>query len=363
MSAAVKTPATTSVRLVWPFLALAERSGRDVRALVAARFGLSVAQLLDPDTRVPQSILAALLDEAIEHSGERDIGLIAARHVDGAHLGIGEYVARTRATLGDAVQDTGRYLPLLGDGAGHAVERRGKRAIVRIWFSPELQIHEAAYEFAMAIGVLRARRITGIADLAPISVHFMHLRPASTERHQKLFRCPVHFGAEITHLVMATRFLETKMAFAEPALAALLERQADELLARLPRGHDVTSRVLTMLGGTTDLRSAGAERAAQQLGMSVRTLARRLDDEGTSYRALFDEVRKQTALRELAHGARSIAEIADRLGFASSQSFHRAFRRWTGTTADRVRRNRSRETKSPPAAGARSAVRRSPPSV
>jgi AraC-like DNA-binding protein len=72
--------------------------------------------------------------------------------------------------------------------------------------------------------------------------------------------------------------------------------------------------------------------------MSVRTLARRLDDEATSYRELLDEARKKLALQELERGRRSIVEIADRLGFASSQSFPRAFKRWTGRAAGRHRK-------------------------
>lgn len=339
MGAAVTIPATTSIRLVWPFIALAHKWGYDVTGWVAERLDLTSAELDDPDTRVPQRLIARMLDEAIELTGERDIGLLAARYVDGAHFGIGEYVARTRPTLRAAIEDSGRYLPLLGDGAGHAFERRGNRVHLRFWFSPELAIHEAAYEFAVAIGVLRARRITGIADLAPVSVHFMHARPASTARHEKLFRCPVHFDADVTHLVLSAKFLERPLAGAEPTLANLLIHQANAMLERLPRSEDVASRVRHLLSGGVDLRTASADRVARRLGMTVRTLARKLEDEGTSYRDLIDDVRKQIALRELTHGTRPLVAIAHRLGFASSQSFQRAFKRWTGTTPDRVRKS------------------------
>jgi hypothetical protein len=178
MGAAVTISPTTSIRLVWPFIVLGRKYKYDVSGWVAARLGLTARQLEDPETRVPQHLVARLLDEAIERSGQRDIGLLAALFVDSANYGIGEYVARTRPTLRAAMESTGRYLPLLGDGAGHAIERHGKRVIVRFWFSAELAIHEAAYEFALAVGVLCARRITGIADLAPISVHFSAPRAA-----------------------------------------------------------------------------------------------------------------------------------------------------------------------------------------
>jgi AraC-like DNA-binding protein len=130
-----------------------------------------------------------------------------------------------------------------------------------------------------------------------------------------------------------------RLSGAEPALGDLLARQANAMLESLPRNDGVSSSVRNLLGGGVDLRSASAAQVARRLGMSVRTLARKLEEDGTSYRDLIDDVRKQTALRELTHGTLPIVAIADRLGFASSQSFHRAFKRWTGTTADRVRKN------------------------
>ena len=337
MSIAAKTSATISVRLVWPFIAMIKERGGDP-SRVAAWLGLTPQQLDDPDTRVPQAIVARLLGGAIERSGQRDLGLIAARYVESQHFGITEYLARTRPTLRAALADMGRFMPLLGDGAGFAVERKGGRRTVKFWFNDDVVFNEAAYEFVIAIAVLRARRITGNPDLAPVEVNFMHPRPASTKRHEELFRCPVKFGAEITHWVLSESHLEVPIASAEPALGALLEQQATQMLERLPRGDDVSSRVSALLGGAASLRTLSAERIARRLGMSVRTLSRKLSDEGTSYRTLIDSAREHAARRELTQTKRSLTEIAERLGFANPQSFHRAFKRWTGTTADGFRK-------------------------
>lgn len=332
---------TTSVRLVWPFLALARHHGLDTND-VAERLGLTPAQLEDPDARVPQHLAAALLSTAIERTGERDVGLLAAAWADRADLGLGETeVGTDRAMqLQGTVEETGRWLPLLGEGVRYSIERVGSHVIVRFWFSPELEMHEAAYEYALAIAVLRARRITGNEALAPLSVHFTHARPSSTERHEQLFRCPVHFRADVTHVIFSDASLALHSADEQPALAQPFECPAEPELDRALGRADLASRVLSLLnGGEIELRGASAERVARRLGMSVRTLSRKLDAEATSYRELVDTVRKDAALHELTRDARPIAEIADRLGFASSQSFHRAFKRWTGTTADRTRRN------------------------
>jgi AraC-like DNA-binding protein len=337
MIAVAKSLSTTSVRLVWPFLALARHHGHDTSD-VAERLGLTPAQLEDPDARVPQHLAAALLNTAIERTGERDIGLLAARWAESANFG--EFATRPRPPFQGTVEESSRWLPLLGEGVRHSIERVGSHVIVRFWFSPELAIHEAAYEYALAVAVLRARRIAANETLAPLSVHFTHTRPASTERHEQLFRCPVHFGAEVTHVVLSDAWFELRNPGVESLQAPRLELATHQMREQESRRDDLASRVLALLGGgEIELRGASAERVARRLGMSVRTLSRKLDAEATSYRALVDDVRKTAALHELTHDARSIAEIADRLGFASSQSFHRAFKRWTGTTADRTRRS------------------------
>lgn len=343
MSAVNKFTAMTSIRMVWPFISLAEKHGRSVIG-IASRLGLTVEQLSDRATRVPTRLLADLLADAVARSGERDLGLLAARWVDAGHFGVCEYLARSRPTLRAAIEDTSRYMPLLASGFGHRLERRGKVVIAQIWFSPDLEIHEAAYEFAVAIGILRARRMTGDDSLAPIAVHFKHPRPASTRRHEAIFRCPIHFGSDSTQVVMLADALERKLPAAEPELAEILAKQAEVMLERLPRG-DLTSRVLTVLAGEIALRDATAKHMARRVGVSVRNLSRRLSDEGTTYRAMIDRVRKQTALTDLSKDTKPIAAIAEELGFASSQSFHRAFRRWTGTTAD-VYRRRMRQQRS-----------------
>jgi Arabinose-binding domain of AraC transcription regulator, N-term len=122
----------SSIRLVWPFLALEE----DQKADAAARLGLTQKEFDNPDTRVSQRQLSQLLRDTVARTGERDLGLLAARRVDSLHLGITDYIARTVPTLAAAISMTQRYLPLLGDGVRYAVERKGKRVFTRLSFDP-----------------------------------------------------------------------------------------------------------------------------------------------------------------------------------------------------------------------------------
>ena len=329
---------TMALHLVQPFITLAENQGYpDARAFVRNYFALSRAEADDPNTRVPVQRVADLFSAMIAATGNRDLGLIGARFVDAEHMGIGEYLARSRPTVREALESGSRYTRLLGDGAEHGVEVDTKGARWRIQIDPSLKVHEAAYEFMVALGVLRMRRITGVRDLVPLEVHFMHAEPANITRHKKLLGCSIRFGMPMTQVIMSKDFLDRRLPSAEPGFGRLLERQADAMLGQLPPPGDIVAQVRSLLSAEARLRDASAAQIARQLGVGVRTLTRKLSESDSSYRHLIDEARKQVALRDLTGTARPISEISYLLGFSSTQSFHRAFRRWTGMTAARCR--------------------------
>jgi len=212
-----------------------------------------------------------------------------------------------------------------------------------------IAVHPAVYEFAIAIGLLRARRITGDDALAPREVHFMHSRPDDTSSHERLFRCELVFDAPITQLVMTTNAIDALDGFdtidrSTPQGDAglhLLDRRTDTLLSGIPQLGGYAEQVLAL--ADCELRTISADHISGRLGVSERTLHRRLAAEGTSYRELIESARKAAALRYLEQ-PRSLEEVADLLGYASTQSFQRAFRRWTGTSPGSYQRQHARRT-------------------
>ena len=341
--AAATQNSSSTVQLLWPFLALGRKRGYRFDTLARERLGLTEAQLRDPTTRVPQAHLVALLDEAIVRSGERDLGLLAARFADPP----GSSDA-SRTTVRAVLEGGSRFLPLLEELVFPNLEVKGRLALVHYAFSHVLSGHAALCEFALALSVLRLRRLTATPELAPIEVHLPHDKPANVRRHERMFRCHLCFGAPSALLILPGRVLDLRANDPEPehnlrarlgspAATAAVDRTSEERLASVGSGQETAARVRAWLDDEDDLAEASTKWVARGLGLSVRTLSRRLRDEGTSYRAVLEEMRQHSAKRQLARGQRSIAEIALALGFASSQGFHRAFKRWTGTTAGNFR--------------------------
>ncbi|MGA9526123.1 MAG: helix-turn-helix transcriptional regulator, partial [Myxococcaceae bacterium] len=109
-------------------------------------------------------------------------------------------------------------------------------------------------------------------------------------------------------------------------------------LARLPKADDFVLQVRQRVTSALSGGEPTLEAIASQLAITPRTLQRRLKEHGTTYQLLLEELRRELALRYLRDHGLEISEVAFLLGFSEPSAFHRAFRRWTGTTPLSFRR-------------------------
>ena len=130
---------------------------------------------------------------------------------------------------------------------------------------------------------------------------------------------------------------DARLTQSEPGLCAILDDHATKLLAALPTVGTFSDRVRELLAGELAGGDPTAQNMARHLKMSVRTLHRRLSDEGTSHKQLLEQLRRELAERYLTNPALAVAEVAYLLGFSEPSAFHRAFRRWTGKTPSQMR--------------------------
>ena len=186
-------------------------------------------------------------------------------------------------------------------------------------------------EFLIAAGVRTGRLVTGV-DWCPREVRFVHHRPATTAEHERFFRAPVRFATGENALILADSTLCLPCVAADPALASLLDRYAHEHMPTDASRETISDRVRSLLVASLRDGEPSASAVAARMKMSVRTLNRSLAADGTTYRRLLDQLRRDIASRSLADPHSSIAEVAFLLGFAESSAFYRAFRRWTGQT-------------------------------
>jgi AraC-like DNA-binding protein len=167
-------------------------------------------------------------------------------------------------------------------------------------------------------------------------VTFAHQPGFPVEPYAELFGAPVRFGAPPSAMWLTRERLRTPFASRDPVARRYLEAHAAQLLAALPAEAPPAPPVLAQIREAivVELATSGAElpRVARRVAMSTRTVQRRLEELGTSYQELVDDVRGAMARALLRDRARSIVDVAFELGYADLRSFYRAFRRWTGAT-------------------------------
>jgi AraC-like DNA-binding protein len=237
-----------------------------------------------------------------------------------------DYVVVSSDSVGQGLQRLARCLRLVNPGIRLTI--RDERDPARIVVDSGGDEFQA--ELTVSISMIRLMRETN-DQLSVAHVSFIH-EPDDVSEYARVFRCPVRASGSWTGWALSREAMRLPLRRRDPALRRWLERQAAEMLAHLPAGSDVRSDVRRVLATQMTAGDVGVDLVARRLAMTPRTLQRRLAQTGTSFEALRDDARKQAADVYLADATLSIAEVAYLLGFSEPAAFHRAFRRWHGTT-------------------------------
>lgn len=301
-------------------------------APIFAEAALDPAVCDDTDARVPLATLHALWEAVLHRWPRDDAALVGAlRYRPGDYLLVG-FVCMNSATLGEALGHVVRYLGLWTDDPGMRLHEDATLEVVyRTRFADRPGLR-CATEASLA-EILQAARLVTQTDLAPREVCFTHPAPADVAAHEAFFRAPVRFGQPATLMRLRAEQLAMPLPSADPQLGQFLRGLANEALAR--RSEAPGSFV-------EELRSAIAEelqrgvptlgQLARRMALGERTLRRRLEQEGTRFRDVLDQTRAELAESYVRDRRLPLSEVAFLLGFSEPSAFHRAFRRWTGTT-------------------------------
>jgi len=186
-----------------------------------------------------------------------------------------------------------------------------------------------------------SRQVTD-APLRLLEVCLEHSAPADVSPYARHFGCPVRFGARHDALLVAGESLIHRNRLGDPGISRFFESHLEGELAELSDDHGLEHRVRIQVSEALSEGLPTISTVAQRLGMSGRTLQRRLADVGHSYQQLVDRARRELAERLLRETDYGLAEIAFLTGFSEQSAFTRAFKRWTGRTPRSFRVTASR---------------------
>ena len=308
-----------------------QRAKIDPRPLLA-KAGISLLKLDEEPKRVRAESQILFLEIAADALGDSALGLHLAQHFDLRECGILYYVLAASPNLGEAIRNLVRYLAVSNESMPLVLSETAKRAVLAVKYKIPRHTDRLFVEYAYAVLLRAFRELTG-RSISPKAVTFIHGRNINKTEFDRFYGCSVRFRAPADTIVLPTELLSTPILTSDKYLLRILKDACEEVLAK--RGK-VSSTLRAMVENEiVELLPHGkaqVEIVASKLGMSNRTLARRLSGEGTSYAAILDELRRDLSARYLKDPALSLNQIAWLLGYSMVSSLNHAFHRWTGSS-------------------------------
>jgi AraC-like DNA-binding protein len=313
-----------------------ERHGLDCSGVLSVA-GFSRKAVENPDLRLPLEQVEAVWRAAIRESLDPFLALHAAEAVPYGSYGTIDFLYGAASTVCEAIKRMCFYYPLINNCAIVAAET-GKQECALYLGSHIGRLLPAMIDFIFAT-ILIHTRLCWHMDWIPKRVEFPYPRPEDLREYERIFRCTLSFEAPIAKLVFPRVFWDSPIPTANPALLRVLEEQAATLLTLNPPPQDTEARVRSSIGPKLQNGECHLGIIARELGFSPRNLQRRLKSIDRSFGQILDDIRAQTAKYYLRDPEIPIGEVAARVGYVETSSFSRAFKRWTGFTPMRYRKN------------------------
>jgi len=294
------------------------------------RVGLTPELIADPEERLSVQSQIRLLDEAAIALKDDCLGFTLACDFDPREIGLLYYVMASSQTLGDALKRLARYSKVTNESlvVGY---REGNSLIINLSYSG-VPRHSDRHqiEFCM-FGVLRICRLLAGQNIVPQHFSIAHHRSGSTSEMARFVGTNVEFGADTDELALKLDARDLPFIHSDPYLNDLLLKYCEAALAdrRGDKSH-LRTRVENAISPLLPHGRVRVEDVARSLGMSERTLARKLSDEGLNFTEILQQLRRDLAVRYLDDRKLHVSKIAWLLGFHEVSAFTHAccIRRW-----------------------------------
>jgi AraC-like DNA-binding protein len=299
------------------------------RALdVSAVFPAELVPPNDSNARIPASSLSNLLDIAARALDDDNVGLHAGQRANAARLGLFGLLQQTAASPRALAPVMRRFSRLVHDQSVFDLRERGAQAVFTYRCEDE---RRHSIELVVTALAVCAKQIWPSAPIE--ALYFAHAAPSGAAELTQYFAAPVHFDAPFNGYAISVAHLDASAISADQSLHAALTEHAERVLDSI----DFVAAVRHAVGRGLMLGRSGAPWVASELGISSRTLHRRLQEKAARFSAIVDDERSRRARTQLSAHER-VAEVAQKLGFASPGAFRKAFKRWTGVTPAEFKR-------------------------
>jgi AraC-like DNA-binding protein len=292
--------------------------------------------LSNPDHFVPEATISAIWRIASAQYGGVALGLRAGATLPFGSFCVLNYLTMTATSLGEGLHLLARYWPLVGTGKRVEI-LRGPDGLHRLQHIPHARLAGSALHCRDYTLAVMTHHMLARLGQRPIAVEFAGPALAPVAEYAAVLGARPSFDHPQTALVFSDREWYAELPGGDPPLVRTLEEHAANLVRRLPQIQGMVGLVQREMAARLSDRALNLNAIARSLGVSERSLQRHLNLEGFTFEGRLDVVRREAATEYLKDPGLSIAEIAYLVGYSTPGAFHRAFKRWTGTTPRGVR--------------------------
>ena len=314
----------------------ARREGVEVDSLLREA-GLTHQQIDDPCARLDVKSQIKFLELAATALKDECLGFHLAQKCDLRVIGLLHYVLASSDTLGEALQRGVRYSAIVNEGIALKF-REGNDVTINIEYVGIARHSDRHQIESFMVTLVRTCRQLTNRHLLPSRVSFIHRRSEDTSEFNAFFGSDVTFGAAVDEVAFSTSIRQMPVVGADPYLNELLLKYCQEALAdRSTKRSSFGSSVENVIALHLPHGKARVGEIARRLGVSQRTLARRMSSEGLTFAGVLQRLKSDLAKRHLADETLSISEIAWLVGYQDVSAFTHAFKRWTGRAPGAIR--------------------------
>ena len=315
-----------------------QRAGIDT-AKIYRRIGIDPEELLQPGKRIPHQAQVPFWAAVEAVTGDPEIGLHLCPFVSPFSGEVMNHFFMSSPTMGDGFRRVSRYFRLFSDHLDGRIitDAPGPHAIILAALGDATTPRHT--EIMFCYSVIQAFRL---ATAGKFHVERLELRStpiASTEEFQRIFACPVGFGGSAIRLYCDRTMLDLPFLHGDPDMASAHEAVVHRHMRRLAH-FDTVDAVRKVLASELESGLITPSWVATQLKRTPRGLRTELLDAGTSFSQVLEEVRQSLARKLLARSDETIENIAHLTGFADTNAFFRAFKKWTGSTPMQYRKSK-----------------------
>ncbi|WP_121067653.1 AraC family transcriptional regulator [Chachezhania antarctica] len=303
--------------------------------------GVSPRIMTDEKPSLPFEQIASFFEHAAELTDNDLVGFERGAARELRRAGLICYVGTSSPTLADALRNVARYQRVFSDALEFDTSQMTSKNIVSWQYRVETRVQRRQYVEFSASGMMAVLRKATQRPFVPEFIHFKHARNTHTDVIEKFFGCKVSYARPMNQIGFRPHDLDLPLPAADDGLHTVLKDYCEDVLGRKNRNApDIVIDVERAIVDRLASGEATQEEVGRALGMSARTLARRLAAEGTTFFGTVEELRHTLAVNYLKNSDIVLAEIAYLLGYSGMSSFNDAFKRWTGQTPGQFRKQK-----------------------